>query len=157
MPMRKGMIYFSGENVFNGYLSQNLESPFEMIDGKKYYKTGDLGYLDEDGYLYITGRLKRFIKHAGEMISMPFIENILLNRFGDEDEKVLAVEGNDSVKPAQIVLYTTRPISLKEVNDCLRENNAPPIAKISKVELLETIPLLGNGKVDYKILKDKIV
>ncbi len=56
------MIYFQGENVFGGYLDPKLESPFETFEGGKWYKTGDLGYLDKDGYLYITGRLKRFIK-----------------------------------------------------------------------------------------------
>ncbi|MGQ1787729.1 AMP-binding protein [Saccharicrinis sp. GN24d3] len=153
----EGMICFKGKNVFNGYLNVDLETPFVEIEDEVYYKTGDLGYLDDEGYLFITGRLKRFIKSAGEMISLPFIENILLSRFGEEEEKVLAVEGSDEGKVPQIVLYTTKPIGIKEANECLRENNAPPIAKITRVELLESIPLLGTGKVDYKVLKEMVV
>lgn len=54
-----------------------MESPFEMIDGEQFYKTGDLGFLDKEGYLHISGRLKRFVKIAGEMISLPAIEEVL--------------------------------------------------------------------------------
>lgn len=62
-----------------------LESPFLERDGKQYYKTGDLGILDSEGYLCITGRLKRFIKIAGEMISLPFLEGILLEKYGSSE------------------------------------------------------------------------
>ena len=68
-----GMIYVRGNNVFHGYLGDEVANPFEEIEGQVFYKTGDLGYLDDEGYLFITGRLKRFIKIAGEMISLPFI------------------------------------------------------------------------------------
>ncbi len=156
-PKQVGMIYFHGKNVFNGYLNTEIESPFIKINNLKYYKTGDLGYLDEDGFLFLTGRLKRFIKIAGEMISLPFIENILSNNYGEVDEKVLAVEGSDKVSPPQIVLFCSKPIALTEANETLRKNNAPPIAKISRIELMDEIPLLGTGKVDYKKLREKII
>ena len=157
LPIRnEGMICFKGKNIFQGYLNTSIAAPFITIGEQTYYKTGDLGYLDEEGYLFITGRLKRFIKIVGEMVSLPFIENILLERFGNDEEKVLAVEGSDECSPPQITLFTTKPISLKEANDCLRENNAPAIAKINNIELTESIPLLGTGKVDYKILKESV-
>lgn len=74
----QGMIYVAGPSIFSGYLDTGIESPFETIDGKPWYKTGDLGYVDAENFLFITGRLKRFVKIAGEMISLPFIEGILL-------------------------------------------------------------------------------
>jgi len=153
---KEGLICFKGDNIFNGYINKDIPSPFIEIDEVNYYNTGDLGYLDEDGYLFITGRLKRFIKIAGEMVSLPFIENLLLKEYGSEDEKVLAVEGSDKTTPPQIVLFTTKEMSLQEVNDYLRKNNAPPIAKVTRIELVEEIPILGTGKIDYKQLKGKV-
>ncbi len=148
-----GMIYVRGNNVFHGYLGVEAMNPFEEINGKTYYKTGDLGYLDEDGYLFITGRLKRFIKIAGEMISLPFIEKILLEKYADPEKQVLAVEGSDKTTPAQIVLFTTRQVSLDEINNHLSNNGVAPIARIKRIIELEEIPVLGTGKTDYKVLR----
>lgn len=148
-----GMIYVRGENVFHGYLGEENNHPFEEIEGKTYYKTGDLGYVDEDGYLFITGRLKRFIKIAGEMISLPFIEKIVLEKYGDQEKQVLAVEGSDKTTPAQIVLFTTLNLNLDEINAYLINNGVAPIAKIKRIVELDEIPVLGTGKTDYKVLR----
>ncbi|MBN2521338.1 MAG: AMP-binding protein [Bacteroidales bacterium] len=147
-----GMIYVRGENVFKGYLNDDLVSPFEDIDGDIFYKTGDIGYIDLEGYLFITGRLKRFIKIAGEMISLPFIEKILLKQYG-EIEPVLAVEGSDKMTPHQIVLFTTKDIDIDEANSYLLENGVAPISKLTKIQKINEIPVLGTGKTDYKVLK----
>jgi len=155
-PGQAGMIYVRGENVFHGYLGKETVNPFEEINGTTYYKTGDLGYLDEDGYLFITGRLKRFIKIAGEMISLPFIEKILLEKYGDQEKQVLAVEGSDKTTPAQIVVFTTLPINLDEINDYLIKNGVAPIAKIRRLVEMDEIPVLGTGKTDYKVLRKMI-
>lgn len=80
------MIYISWSSIFNGYLDEKIENPFVNIDWEKYYKTWDLWYLDENSYLFITRRLKRFIKIAWEMISLPFIENILFEKYWDYEE-----------------------------------------------------------------------
>jgi len=151
-----GMIYASGPNIFNGYLKQPGLNPFETINGERYYKTGDLGYIDEDGYLFITGRLKRFIKIAGEMISLPFIEKTLLEKYGDDEEQVLAVEGSDKSTPPRIALFTKRNIDLNEANNYLIKNGVAPIAKLREVIQVDEIPVLGTGKTDYKVLKAQL-
>jgi len=153
---QSGMIYVRGDNVFSGYLGEATSNPFDLIDGKNWYKTGDLGYLDDEGYLFITGRLKRFIKIAGEMISLPFIEKILLEKYGEEELQVLAVEGSDKVTPPQIVLFAVRPFDLDEVNSFLIKNGVAPIAKIKQIVQLDEIPVLGTGKTDYKVLRKMI-
>lgn len=148
-----GMIYVSGPNIFNGYLKQPELKPFRTIDGERYYKTGDLGYLDDEGYLFITGRLKRFIKIAGEMISLPFIEKILLEKYGSDEQQVLAVEGSDKITPPTIALFSTVDIDLNEANSYLLKNGVAPIAKLKQVIKVDEIPVLGTGKTDYKVLK----
>jgi len=151
-----GMIYVMGTNVFDGYLNEPDLHPFEHINGETFYKTGDLGYIDDEGYLFITGRLKRFIKIAGEMISLPFIEKILLEKYGDEDRLVLAVEGTDSTTPPRIALFTEKNIDLAEANDYLLKNGVAPIAKLKEIIAIDEIPVLGTGKTDYKVLKKQL-
>ncbi len=153
---QEGMIHFRGDNIFKGYPDQNIPSPFVTIENKQYYRTGDLGYIDQDGFLFITGRLKRFIKIAGEMISLPFIESLLNDSYGNDEEISLAVEGSDRLTPPCLVLFTTKPIALTEVNKLLQSKNAPAIAKISRIDLIEEIPMLGTGKIDYKLLRERV-
>jgi len=152
----EGMIMVKGESIFSGYRDKNLQSPFVKIDGEEYYKTGDLGRLDDEGFLFITGRLKRFIKIAGEMISLPAIENALQNKYGSEEEVVLAVEGSDSIEPPKIVLFSKMKIDIDEANAFLKVNGFPSLVKIHQTIEVDEIPLLGTGKTDYKILKQQI-
>ena len=152
----EGMIMVRGDSVFAGYTDKNLSSPFEKIDGLDYYKTGDLGYVDEEGYLFITGRLKRFIKIAGEMISLPAIENALLKKYGNDEKVVLAIEGSDTIEPPQIVLFSVVKINIEEANVYLKESGFSNLVKTHRVIEIDEIPLLGTGKTDYKILKQMI-
>ena len=147
------MIYVAGPFVFEGYLDPKLESPFEFFPSdfpsskhdtnQKFYKTGDLGFLDKDGYLHISGRLKRFVKVAGEMISLPALEEVLLRKYGSEEEAVLAVEakeyGDGSVK---FVLFSIRALEISEINAYLHAQGIANLVKISEVILLDAIPLL---------------
>ncbi len=152
---QEGMFVVKGKSVFPGYLDSNIDSPFVEIKGELYYKTGDLGYIDEEGYLFITGRLKRFIKVGGEMISMPFIEKILNTKYGHEGEINIAVEGNDTNGP-NVVLFTINELNMSEVNTYLRDNGVSAIAKIREVRIIEKIPVLGSGKINYRELKEQI-
>lgn len=153
---QEGMIIVKGESVFNGYLDKDIEDPFVDIKGEKFYKTGDIGHIDEDGFLFITGRLKRFIKIGGEMISMPFIENILEDKYGEEGRNVLAVEGCDKTKNPIVTLFTVNDLDLAEVNKYMREHGVATIAKIRDIQVLDEIPLLGTGKTNYRLLKEML-
>jgi long-chain-fatty-acid--[acyl-carrier-protein] ligase len=153
----EGMIMVKGNNVFRGYTDSALESPFVRINGDSYYKTGDLGYVDADGYLFITGRLKRFIKIAGEMISLPAVENALLEKYGDPEKVILAIEGKDEMEPTAIVLFSTISIDLHEANAHLRKSGFSSLVKIHDIVEVPEIPLLGTGKTDYKVLKNMIL
>lgn len=152
----EGMIVVSGPSVFSGYMDQKIDSPFVSINGKDYYKTGDLAHMDEDGFIFITGRLKRFIKIGGEMISMPFIEKILEEEYGHEGEQVLAVEGCDRAKDPVVTLFSTKDLNLSEVNKYLRSKGVASIARIRNIEKVDEIPMLGSGKTNYRELKEKV-
>ena len=153
---KEGMILVRGRSVFEGYLDKKIDSPFITIEGKEYYKTGDLGYVDEDGFLFITGRLKRFIKIGGEMISMPFIEKVLEEKYGEEGRHVLAVEGSDKGKEPVVVLFSVNELDMSEVNRYLREQGVASIARIREIRKIDEIPMLGSGKTDYRKLKEMI-
>ena len=153
---KEGMIVVRGRSVFTGYLDKKIASPFVEVEGKKYYRTGDLGYVDEDGFLFITGRLKRFIKIAGEMISMPFIEKVLEEKYGEEGKHVLAVEGTDKGKDPVVALFSTKELDLSEVNRYLRESGVASIAKIREIRIVDEIPMLGSGKTNYRALKEML-
>lgn len=150
------MIFVTGLSIFSGYLDPTIESPFESFDGKMWYKTGDLGYVDADGYLFITGRLKRFVKIAGEMISLPFIESILLEKYGNPEVTTLAIEAREENGNVTIVAFTTLDVSTDELNDYIHTHGASNLVKIARVDHIDAIPVLGTGKTDYKALKSLI-
>jgi len=150
---KEGMIMVRGASIFKGYMDDGIEDPFMMIDGERFYRTGDLGYFDEEGYLFITGRLKRFVKIGGEMVSMPYLEKILLERYGEEGLQVLAVEGSDKTKEPMVTLFTIKELDLAEVNKYLRDTGVASIAKIRDIRMVDEIPLLGSGKTNYRALK----
>lgn len=154
LPIEEGMIYVSGDSIFNGYLDKNIKSPFKMINNKNYYKTGDLGYLDNDNYLFITGRLKRFVKIGGEMISLPMIESILIEKYKNEDEIVLAIESHEIDNKPIITCFSIKYLDINELNKHLQKSGVPNIVKITNVRIIKTIPTLGTGKTDYKALKN---
>lgn len=160
MPMgQQGMIMVRGPNIFSGYLNPGLTSPFLSIDGKDWYKTGDLGYLDEKGNLTIGGRLKRFIKIGGEMVSLAAVEEALL-KFYDKQGLPLNPEGpslaicakEDSEK-AKIYLFSIDDISLEDANRALREWGFSNLVKLSSVIKLGEIPVMGTGKINYRALE----
>ncbi len=109
--------------------------------------------LDADGRYHFRGRLKRFLKIGGEMVSLPAIEAPLTQRFPPSDDGPrVAVEGVD--EPARrIVLFTVEPIALRDGNAILVEAGLRGIMRLDEVQQVDAIPLLGTGKIDYKVLR----
>lgn len=156
-PWQEWMICVAGASVFSWYIDKSIESPFIQIDWKQFYKTGDLWYLDKEWYLYITWRLKRFVKTAWEMISLPFLEWILLQKYGREEEISLAVEWKETDKgTAYLVMFTLDDIKRDDVNKYLRKKWVSNLMQIDEVRKIDIIPILGTGKTDYKILKNML-
>lgn len=150
-----GMLLVRGPSIFSGYLNPDVASPFVEFEGKRWYRTGDLISEDENHVLTFRGRLKRFVKIGGEMISLPAIEAALEPHYArDTDEgPVIAVEAGGTETHPEIVLFSTRPADRPTVNRQLREAGLSPLHNISRVIQLESIPVLGTGKTDYRTLK----
>jgi len=148
-----GMILVSGPNVFSGYLNQERESPFTDREGRRWYVTGDLATQDDDGFISFRGRLRRFLKAGGEMISLPSLEEPFASRFPPtRDGPRAAVDGIETEGGRKIVLFTTEKMTLGEANAILEEAGFRGVMRLNEVVRLENIPVLGTGKIDYKRL-----
>jgi acyl-CoA synthetase (AMP-forming)/AMP-acid ligase II len=154
-PGATGMLLVKGPSVFEGYLHFEGPSPFQEFEGSLWYRTGDLVREEADGTLYFMGRLKRFIKLAGEMVSLPVIEEVLLAKFaGPENEGVaLAVEATPNDDHPELVLFTVHAISQEAANEVIKAAGLSPLHFVRQVRQVESIPVLGTGKTDYRALK----
>ncbi len=143
-----GRLLVSGPNVMLGYL--RLEAPGEIdppADG--WYDTGDIVTLDEEGYLTIKGRAKRFAKIAGEMISLSAVEQVLDLCWPDHRHAVVSL--SDPRRGEQLVLLTERPEASRQAfAGFAREAGLPELAVPKTILNVEQLPALGSGKTDYK-------
>lgn len=158
----EGLFLVRGPNVFKGYLNEDIPPPFINVQGKDWYNTGDIGYFDEDGYMHISGRMKRFVKIGGEMISLLAIETALLNTaesyqwpIADVGPSLAIIAKEHPGKRPQIVLITTFETDVDEVNQSLRDSGFSNLIRISDVVIKEEIPIMGTGKTNFRILEEE--
>ena len=156
-PDQTGMIEISGPNVMPGYLNQPELTAKVMNNG--WYITGDVGFVDADGFIHITGRESRFSKIGGEMVPHIQIEEEL-NKIvgGDEDILKLAVCGVPDEKKGEkiIVLYTELPEEPDAIIKKLIAAGLPSIYIPSPDGFIkvDAIPILGTGKLDLRGLQN---
>jgi long-chain-fatty-acid--[acyl-carrier-protein] ligase len=150
----RGTLHVRGPSVFPGYLEHDGPSPFVEWEGATWYCTRDLVVEGEEGVLTFAGRLGRFIKRGGEMISLPAIEAVLAQELGRPDDAgpVLAVGSTPDETDPQIVLFTVRPLERETANRLLRAAGLSALHHIHTVVRVDRIPLLGTGKTDYRAL-----
>jgi long-chain-fatty-acid--[acyl-carrier-protein] ligase len=154
---KTGMLWVSGPTVFPGYLGYDGPSPFREWQGKRWYVTGDLAEIDADGYIRLAGRLTRFLKAGGEMISLPALEEPFSKRYPPSDDGPrVAVEGIEGEAGRHIVLFTTESPSLENANKILQEEGFRGVMRLDEVRHVDRLPLLGTGKVDYKLLRAQL-
>ncbi len=149
-----GMLWVRGPNIFEGYLDAPERSAEVLRDG--WFKTGDLGHIDEDGFLHISGRLSRFSKIGGEMVPHELVEQKILQALKmDDSERVLAVMGvPDETKGEALVLLTSTPIDPQELRSALRAAEVPNLWVPRTIRQVEAIPVLASGKLDLGQCKE---
>ncbi len=153
-----GLIIIGGGQVMKGYLD-DPEKTAEVIcelDGVRYYLTGDKGHIDAQGFITIVDRYSRFAKIGGEMISLGAVEQQLASLF-DEQTQYAATAIADEKKGEMVVLLVKSDLSLDEIKNRIKSAEVPPIMQPSEVLLVDEIPMLGTGKVDFKGVKNLAV
>lgn len=148
-PDEIGEVVYEGPNVMMGYAECAADLGLGDVYGNRLI-TGDLGYLDTDGYLYLTGRTARFAKVAGLRISLDEIERIAGNII-----KVACVDGGNAVIIAINSCDVTAEFEENKLLDMLYKQTSAPLNSY-KIIFVEKIPLKSNGKIDYKGLGDMI-
>ena len=152
-PGEIGKILVKGEGVMQGYLNDLEESSLKIKSG--WYDTGDLGYMDEDGYIWHRGRLKRFVKIGGEMISLVMVEEIL-NELTPEAVQCCAVELPDARRGSKIVAVTSLEIDSQELGKRLAAE-LPNLALPKKYVVIPEFPRMGSGKTDFRGLTNLVL
>jgi acyl-[acyl-carrier-protein]-phospholipid O-acyltransferase/long-chain-fatty-acid--[acyl-carrier-protein] ligase len=146
-----GMLWLRGANIFEGYLHDPKRTAEILRDG--WLKTGDIGRFDEDGFLYIEGRLSRFSKIGGEMVPHETIEQKIIDllELSGRDERPIAIVGvQDEAKGEALVLLSAVDLDLAELRKKLQEAGVPNLWIPKKVHRVDSIPVLASGKLDLK-------
>lgn len=151
-PGEDGRILVKGKSVMKGYFNDFEQTSLHIRRG--WYDTGDMGNIDEDGYLWHVGRLKRFVKIGGEMVSLVKIEDVL-EKFLPEDNYCCVVEIPDATKGAKIVAVLTCPVDEKTVLKQMAEH-LPAIALPKTFLVWETLPKMGSGKIDFRSISEMV-
>jgi len=154
-PGQTGMLLLRGPSIFSGYLNHDGPSPFEQLENETWYRTGDLVTIDEHQRLIFKGRLKRFAKIAGEMVSLAAIEEVLMQSYASPADQgpCLAVLATSDEHHPELVLFTTRALDQTQVNKTIRQAGLSGLHNIRIVEEVSRIPVLGTGKPDYRTLE----
>ena len=152
-----GRLFVSGPNVMKGYLT---DAPDSSPDKERWYDTGDIVRVDDDGFLFIMGRLKRFAKIGGEMISLTAVEDALASAFphlGPRCETAIIVT-HDPERGEQLCTITTDPrLTADEIRTAIRNHGLPNLAVPRTLRVIPEIPRLGTGKVDYRELERRLL
>ncbi len=151
-----GQLFVKGPNVMLGYYRNENPGVLEPVSseyGDGWYDTGDIVDIDDEGFITIKGRVKRFAKIGGEMVSLSMVEDMAAKCWPDDLHGVVSLP--DSSKGEQLVLLTTRiKAQRKELSAYAKKNNLGEINVPKKIIEVEQIPLLGTGKTDYQALKE---
>ena len=150
-----GLIIIGGPQVMRGYLNdpQKTAEVIVEIDGVRYYKTGDKGHIDEQGFVYVTDRYSRFSKTGGEMVSLGSVEEHIAAVLGDE-LPFCAVSVPDEKKGEAIALLIQmgegEEKSTADIAARLRAGGVPPLMQPAHILPVEKLPVLASGKADFK-------
>ncbi len=150
-----GRLFVRGPNIMRGYLNPDANAEFQALDG--WYDTGDIASLDEDGFLHIKGRLKRFAKISGEMVSLTAVEEALAGAFPEYGLKcaVAVVSKPDEDKGERLIAVTNEPrMTLDQIRAAVRARGLSNLAAPRELKVVAELPRLGTGKINHRELQE---
>jgi acyl-[acyl-carrier-protein]-phospholipid O-acyltransferase/long-chain-fatty-acid--[acyl-carrier-protein] ligase len=153
-PGEAGLMLVRGPNVMLGYLGQADKTAEVIRDG--WYVTGDIGIMDEDGFIRITDRMSRFSKIGGEMVPHGVVEDELHNRLGQTGVVAVTAVPDEKKGERLVVLYAREATDAETLQRHMAECSLPNLWKPGRdcyVEV-ESLPILGTGKLDLKGIKE---
>ena len=150
-----GMLHVRGPNLMSGYLKHDAPGvlqPPKSEFGEGWYETGDVVDIDSEGFIRIIGRVKRFAKIAGEMVSLEVVEKVA-HTAAPEAIHACSTQPDASKGEALVLFTTAEQISREALQKAARSLGVTELAIPRKIVTVESLPLLGTGKVDYVTLK----
>jgi len=147
-------LFVRGPNVMKGYLNADANAKFQALGG--WYDTGDIVNLDAEGYLHILGRMKRFAKVSGEMVSLTAVEDALAGAFPQYGLhcQVAVITRPEENKGEMLIAVTNEPkLTLDEIRDAIKAKGLTNLSVPREIKVVQEIPKLGTGKVNYRELQ----
>jgi acyl-[acyl-carrier-protein]-phospholipid O-acyltransferase/long-chain-fatty-acid--[acyl-carrier-protein] ligase len=141
-----GKILVKGASVMKGYYDDPELTAEALVDG--WYNTGDMGYLDEDNYLWHSGRFKRFVKIGGEMVSLVKVENTL-EKYLPTGVSCCVVDVSDEKRGSSIIATVTIEVNKSEILKKMG-TELPNIALPKHFIVIRELPMMGTGKIDFR-------
>jgi acyl-[acyl-carrier-protein]-phospholipid O-acyltransferase/long-chain-fatty-acid--[acyl-carrier-protein] ligase len=149
-----GRFFVRGPNVMKGYLNAEANAKFQSLGG--WYDTGDIVNVDAEGYLHILGRMKRFAKVSGEMVSLAAVEDALAGAFPQYGLRcqVAVITRPDADKGEALIAVTNEPkLTLNEIRDAIKAKGLSNLSAPRELKVVPEIPKLGTGKVNHRELQ----
>lgn len=141
-----GKIFVKGDSVMKGYYDDPELTAEAMIDG--WYNTGDMGFFDEDDFLWHAGRFKRFVKIGGEMVSLVKVENTL-EKYLPVGVSCCVVDVSDELRGSSIIATVTIEVNKSEILKKMG-TELPNIALPKHFIVIRELPMMGTGKIDFR-------
>jgi acyl-[acyl-carrier-protein]-phospholipid O-acyltransferase/long-chain-fatty-acid--[acyl-carrier-protein] ligase len=149
-----GRLFVRGPNIMRGYVNPEANASFQAMDG--WYDTGDIVRMDDEGYVFILGRLKRFAKVSGEMVSLSAVEDALAGAFPQYGQRfaVAVIARPDENKGERLIAVTNEQrLTLEQVREAVRSRGLGNLAAPRDIKVVREIPKLGTGKINHRELE----
>ncbi|RRJ95013.1 AMP-dependent synthetase [Opitutaceae bacterium TAV4] len=153
-----GRLFVRGPNIMKGYLNPEANAEFQRGGG--WYDTGDIAHIDDERYVHIRGRMKRFAKISGEMVSLTAVEDALAGAFPRYGLRcqVAIIATPDADKGEKLVAVTNESrLQLADLRAVLRDKGLGNLVCPRELRVVHAIPKLGTGKINHRELQRQLV